>query len=254
MTGPVTRINGVWHWQREPGFVCTSRSPLGHTLHCMESGDYTLVLNNRVHQIKAGDIIAYGPAETHHWQGSDNPAAFFSVNFLAPELSVPPPDKRVTNGGTELEALFTELHGAFIRRGSTSASFEAMACLYRILACLAEHAPPGEDGENADLWMGLERIILDRRLFRAGTRDLAALSGYCESTVYKACVRSRGVSPLERVRALRMEEARFLLEHTALSVGEIATSLGYPRIHEFSRDFSAVQGQSPPGLRRIRSS
>ena len=42
-----------------------------------------------------------------------------------------------------------------------------------------------------------------------------------------------------------------LLRFSPLAIGDIATRLGYPRIHEFSREFTRETGKSPSVFRRL---
>jgi AraC-like DNA-binding protein len=54
-----------------------------------------------------------------------------------------------------------------------------------------------------------------------------------------------GVSPLKRVKQLRMSMARRLVWMSKLTFTEIADRIGYPRVHEFSRDYHKYFGVTP---------
>ena len=50
-----------------------------------------------------------------------------------------------------------------------------------------------------------------------------------------------------------MSEAKKLLRYSGMNVSEIAAYLGYPRVHEFSREFSKNSGSSPSSYKTDRS-
>jgi AraC-like DNA-binding protein len=58
-----------------------------------------------------------------------------------------------------------------------------------------------------------------------------------------------GETPMCYLRAMRIQQARYLLEHTALSVGEIAAHVGFADPLHFSRVFRAIAGKSPSAWR-----
>lgn len=83
------------------------------------------------------------------------------------------------------------------------------------------------------------------RQFRTPLAELAEIGSNSPATVVRSCRRATGQSPLRRQRSLRLEEACGLLRHSTLSISEIARHLGYPRIHEFSRDFRRQTNATP---------
>lgn len=59
-----------------------------------------------------------------------------------------------------------------------------------------------------------------------------------------------GVSPSRYLTAYRMEQARKLLRDSRLSIGEIATRVGYPDPFHFSKTFKNCEGVSPSQFRQ----
>lgn len=59
-----------------------------------------------------------------------------------------------------------------------------------------------------------------------------------------------GISPVRRIKQLRMEMARGLLTYSRASISEIATQVGYERVNEFSRDIRKAFGMSPSLIRK----
>ena len=54
-----------------------------------------------------------------------------------------------------------------------------------------------------------------------------------------------GVSPINYARSLRLEKAQEMLKSDYGSLSDVATSLGYPSLYDFSRDFKKHTGSSP---------
>jgi AraC-like DNA-binding protein len=125
-----------------------------------------------------------------------------------------------------------------------------------VLASLPwELGRPGEVDPACRLWWDIEGWIRRGKLYRVNMPEIENRWLRSRSTVTRSCRRATGLPPLRRVAALRMEEARGMLQHSDLAVGEVAARLGYPRLHEFSREFSKHYGvppsrwSRPPGRR-----
>ncbi len=75
--------------------------------------------------------------------------------------------------------------------------------------------------------------------------SLALLCGI--STVYfrKLFKDAYGTSPIDFVKLLRIKKAKEMLRGDYGSISDIAISLGYPSIYDFSRDFKKRVGVSP---------
>jgi transcriptional regulator GlxA family with amidase domain len=59
-----------------------------------------------------------------------------------------------------------------------------------------------------------------------------------------------GLSPIEFVQAIRVEEAKQMLETDALSIEEVGASVGYEDPASFRRVFKRNVGQSPAAYRK----
>ncbi|MGC5772102.1 AraC family transcriptional regulator [Paenibacillus pabuli] len=82
--------------------------------------------------------------------------------------------------------------------------------------------------------------------------DIAEFTGMHRShlsTRFKQCF---GISPRDYLIKLRMERAGEMLQDGALSITEIALSLGYTDLYTFSRAFGTYYGMSPSNYRSSR--
>jgi len=92
-------------------------------------------------------------------------------------------------------------------------------------------------------------LLRDRTRPYTGMKELARSMGYAPDyfgALFKSVI---GMSPHRYALTQRIEHAKSLLRETALSVGEIAESLGYANIYYFSRQFSLRTGLSPSAYR-----
>lgn len=250
MDCPVQTVLGVWKFVREPWLRTGCRSTPGHLLHGVVEGSYTLKTNGRTHAIQPGDVIYYHESEEVEWLGGPTPVTFYSVAFLAPAWAPLPPTQRVFPASAAMRHAFRALHEA---DSATTPMARALGVYTNLLSLLAEleriRRVPPETPRPSSLWHELEGEVRRRKQFRASLDDLCHWGRVSKATVVRACRQSTGHSPMARLRQLRIAEAQGLLRHSMLNVSQIARYLGYPRLHEFSREFKRVAGVSPTGQR-----
>ncbi len=80
--------------------------------------------------------------------------------------------------------------------------------------------------------------------------ELIRHSGLPRRTFARRFRAATGYSPLEYVQALRIEEAKQVLETSTISVEEIAREIGYDDVASFRRLFRRLAGMSPGEYRR----
>src|SRR5437762_14326553 len=54
-----------------------------------------------------------------------------------------------------------------------------------------------------------------------------------------------GVSPSSELKQMRLARARYLLEHSLLTVKEVAAAVGINDVSHFVRDYKAAYGENP---------
>ena len=123
---------------------------------------------------------------------------------------------------------------------------ESIKDVYSILLHIIDTEPKKymPDSKQQKLAPALEHIA--KFYHTKLTNDsLAALTGL--STVYfrKLFTELTGRSPIDYVHALRIEKAKEMLRSDHGSVSDIAQTLGYPSIYDFSRDFKKHTGVAP---------
>lgn len=74
---------------------------------------------------------------------------------------------------------------------------------------------------------------------------LAAGCGYNRDYIYRTIHKEFGVSAVQYINIIRFDQAKHLIEHSELSLSEIAWNLGFESIQYFSRFFKKHAGESP---------
>jgi len=248
---PIVQVTGVWRFVREPERCSRCRSLPGHLLHFILRGSYALRIDECDYAVRAGDMIYYHNSEAVEWLGNESSVEFYSVGFHAPGLEPPPVEERVFAAPPIARDAFAELYTAAGSGSAAQRTFGTLSALCRILELVEERRENfllRTEGQQ-QLWWKAERLMRRERWFRPVLDDLAAAAGCSRSGIVRACRAATGTSPIKRAQTLRMQEARALLLFSSLGVGQIAAELGYPRIHEFSREFSRYFGMPPTAVR-----
>jgi transcriptional regulator GlxA family with amidase domain len=112
-------------------------------------------------------------------------------------------------------------------------------------AALARHRQAG-DAIIADC----QEWIAQHYDQEAPVAELVRRSGLSERSFKRRFARTTGMSPLEYVHTLRLEESKQLLETTSLAVEAVANEVGYEDASFFGRLFRRKVGITPAQYRR----
>ena len=80
--------------------------------------------------------------------------------------------------------------------------------------------------------------------------DLARLAGLSSARLHARFIAECGMTPMDYIRQRRLLKARWLVVHTLLPMGEIATQVGYGSQSAFSAAMLRAFGCAPRALRR----
>ena len=101
------------------------------------------------------------------------------------------------------------------------------------------------------LWNRIESWIRQEKKFRANIPEICEHFNISPATLHRVCRDASEKSVGKRIQQMRMEEAKALIMFSSLNISETAQYLGYPRIHEFSREFSAYFKQPASSLKNL---
>ena len=208
-------------------------------LYCAERGQAALVDCRRPHH-----FYTDGDAEAMwiHFDGA-NAAAFFE-QILAfrggRQVLTPSADLRIEQ---ELAQIISGL------RTGEMTELDRSRCLYRILCGLLFPVQTGPDRTNDAIVQAVQYIgeHLFEPLSVEKVADAVRLSPSHFSRLFRS---TTGFSPHEYIMLHRIDEAKALLQSTALSVKEIAFRVGYRSEVNFITAFTDKTGASPTQFRR----
>ncbi len=217
----------------------------GHLIHLMERGRYRVVTNGREYFMRPGEMIYYHDGEDVA-TSTKMDVWFLTVGFYAPEIPPPPVENRKFRATPRLMRLYRQAYRASLMAEGLRRDSLVSARVLEILGSLPwDPGRPGRVDPACRLWWDIEGWIRRGKLYRVSLAEIERRCLRSRSTITRSCRKATGLSPLRRVASLRMEEARGMLEYSGLSVTEVASRLGYPRMHEFSREFSGHYGVPP---------
>jgi len=254
---PVERITGMWEFSFSSHHHGVCHSTPSHLIHLVTRGRYRLRTDGREYEIHAGDVIWYYESENVEWLSNDTPVTFYSVGFDAPWLPPPPLEARVFPGSRTLRRAFEALFDASLLAQPVSRNLGMHTALLQMLAevhrCQARAGSPAVNVSTsntpAQLWWGVEKNVRTTRCFRPTLEELSDWAGCSRASLCRACHAATGVSPIRRLRDLRMAEAKGLLLLSTMNVSQIAEYLGYLRVHEFSREYRKYFHHAPTATR-----
>ncbi len=169
----------------------------------------------------------------------------FSIIEFECETNYPEPISFSVKNGEKLLKMFHELEHQRNLKGTMTA-MESIRDTYSILLALTKttashYLPPPKQQKIAP---ALEYIFI--HYDKAISNDLLAdLTGF--STVYfrKLFTSIMGVSPITYVHRFRIEKAKEMLKSDYGTLSDMAQSLGYASLYDFSRDFKKHTGIAP---------
>lgn len=246
---PVEYISGVWKFIRPPRKNEKAHSTPDHLLHMIIQGSYKLKSNQRVYDVKQGDIIYYYGSEDVEWLESSETVIFYSVAFKSSFLQPLQFEKRVFKASASAKKAFAKLYEYSLDSDQFSKNFGMYRELLTLIMAIQQENKCAQviSGET-DIWQKTEDLLRIEKLFRPDLEGLCRMSGKSRASLIRLCRKVTGKTPMKRVQEIRMTEAAGLLNYSTLNVSQISEYLGYPRIHEFSREFRKYFGFPPSDI------
>jgi AraC-like DNA-binding protein len=245
---PLESIAGIWKFEKEGMRNTKAMSTPGHLIHFYKKGKATVKVKDGKYDIETGDVFHYFDSE-EVINFSKEKLIFYSVSFNAADLPPPSPETRKFSPGKNLEKDFDFLYELSLLPESPRKSLAIHSCFSYILFEL-DKTSQWFQGKTKSKWDEIENKALKEKRFRPSLNELAMLGGISRAGLVRACRETCGKSPMQRIREIRMAEAGKLLKHTQMNISQTADYLGYPRVHEFSREFSKFFGYPPTRLKK----
>ncbi len=218
-----------------------------HLIHLVLQGEVEQQVNGQIQHLTPGTAVWYYENEAVEGRILKAPWSFLTVNFMAIRLSPPPFEQRVWQASSTMKSRFQALLDAWCD-ANTMPLARHIRVFARLLDLL-EAAPLTSALHRADasthLWWEIEAKLREDLSQPIDLRFLQSLTGQSRHAIVQACRLAVGVSPMKRVKEMRLSYARGLVQHSRLTMTEIALRIGYSRVQELSRDYNQAFGCTP---------
>ena len=154
----------------------------------------------------------------------------------------------------KLKEIFNVLVTDF-KKESIAAHFTARAAMLQIIALILDEISNEEHSITVDFPIDalnvINSYIYDNIKEKITLNKLSEVLHFHPNYLIKFFNKYYGVSPLQYVSNVRINEAKRLLENTSLSIKEIALKTGFYDLYHFSKRFKAKTGYSPTDYRKL---
>ncbi|MCC9642486.1 AraC family transcriptional regulator [Rhodopirellula sp. JC740] len=244
----VTEVTLVDRLERQERGAFQSDSLPGHLIHVCVSGEVEQRSGGVTQRFEAGDAVWYYENEPVQGSVLTPPWIFYTVNFQAPSLLPPPLPQRVCSAGPNAADRMVELLDVWrsTELPETQRHLRVHAILYALIAdLLPTQSQHHRIDDSTQAWWQLEVQLRGQLDQPIDLNRLEQLSGRSQRHITRACRLATGLSPMKRVKQIRLSYARGLTQLSDLSMTEISMRIGYTRVQEFSRDYHAAFGCTP---------
>lgn len=105
--------------------------------------------------------------------------------------------------------------------------------------------------KNADIYLDYAEHYIKINIFsNVRINDLTKQLGITQPYLYKLFMNRYGISTAAYIRKCKLDEAKRLLIETNLTITQIANSVGYDSVMDFSKFFKKQTGRSPSDFRK----
>ncbi|WP_082652031.1 AraC family transcriptional regulator [Gorillibacterium timonense] len=238
-------------------------------IHTVLRGEGVFETGGRRYPCSEGDTFVIFPGVLFRYEaGQEEPWQYCWVAFkgsrsrsILDELGIIPENPVIRHsGGPLVRALYKQLRSSLKREDSDAlADLEASGILRLLLTRFGEAslaATPVPERPLAESDRRLDRIISWLLLQYAqpiSIQQIADTFGYHRTHLSRIFKEKTGLSPARFLLKVRMEKAKQLLS-TALTITEVAASVGYADPLYFSKQFHRWAGKSPTDYRSSQAS
>ncbi len=244
----IERVVLVDQLRRDERVTYQSHSLPGHLIHLVTAGETLQETNGLSYTLIPNTVVWYSEDEAVKGKIIKTPWIFYTVNFIAPMLSPPAYDQRVLQVDESVSQQFARLLSIWRDETYLPAlrHMEIHARLLDIIISLLRHHQFTYRIDPATrLWWEIEKIIKQDLSKPISLRTLASLTHLSQRTIARSAECAVGLSPMKRIKEIRLSMARGLLLYSDLSITEIAYNVAYTRVQEFSRDYKVQYGVTP---------
>ncbi|MFA6294386.1 MAG: helix-turn-helix domain-containing protein [Victivallales bacterium] len=273
------RVNLCWAGWWKPGYVEQSRYLYDHELVVFTSGKSQAIVGEQSFSCAKGDMLIIPPGVRHWTRALDERVERYCFHFdwVCELPSVMPPFVYESTGkykcgrckttpkwleikmpfyltGIPLQRLLPLLNPLTECDSSLEGNMKRRGLFLQLLAELfvatKERAETSHGGKSLRLVQALKQRIENDFRHPPSMNSLAREFNVTPVHMARAFRMIVGISPLEYVHRLRLEEAYLLLSDSSMNISEVSESVGFEDANYFSRLFRKKMGMSPSLVRK----
>lgn len=239
------------------GWQLAPRQLRGYQLQYCKAGEVEYIIEGQSYEMTPGTLLLIRPHERHEIRSAPE-ISHICYSFVF----------HMGTNQTEFESWFGNAHyrgnwynkplekqlsqlAAFYHQPGREHRMKCQSILLDIFAALLQRHRLESDDTNAPIndlarsrmnlvWLHMSQHYRDD----VKLAHLEAIAGIGRNHIIRQFRRIYGLTPMQYLTLMRIEEAKSLAVQTSLSVGEIATLVGYSDVHTFGRAFKRVIGVS----------
>ena len=220
----------------------------GHLIHIVYEGQVRQISSGHEQNISAHKAVWYCEDEQVRGQIVTAPWKFYTINFIAPTLPAPLIDNRVFDVTDQTVQKARELYEIWTG-SNTPPTVRHLQLHHLLLDLILDIIPRSSQSHcvesSTHIWWSVEEQLKKDLSRPIDLETIAKLSHRSRRTVVRACRLATGLSPIKRIKQVRLSYARAHVLYSQLSMTEIAFRVGFPRVQEFSRDYHLYYGVAP---------
>ncbi len=254
-------FSGRFHYRKGSGIVMHSHPD--YQIQMVYSGEGINNIDDVSYTMSPGDIYLIKKGSRHSYSvTSSEGMKTLEVKFVTLDESL---TKLLASGNQKIEDQERQIFNLFSRivlegqkkslhykEMSESLLREALILMERIsiqnkLSTFemntAEH--PNSRKENSQVITVVDDYIAKNINRKFSLKEMADDCGYNQDYLYRVIKRETGLSAVSYINHIRFEQSKLLIQHTELTLTEIAWNLGFENIQYFTRFFKKHSGISP---------
>ena len=244
-----------------PGFGYKYEVLKNSVIHYVTKGCGTFKFNNKVYNLKEGDIfILLKGMDVEYMASIDDPWEYYWIGFSGSKVGeylnrTSIIDSYVANcsGNSKIPNIIVNMcEISKTYNPSNSDDIVLLKELYSLLYTLIKEFPKPFEYKDKELHTYIQDAIdfINSNYMNSITvHEIAEHVNLSRSYLYKMFIKNLNISPQKYLINLRMYKATLLLKNTKLPIGEVANKVGYADSLLFSKTFSKYFSVSPLNYR-----
>ena len=224
-----------------------------YLLHLIESGKGTIERNGTVTPLSAGEAFLIKPGETTTYRADkDEPWTYYWISFHG-EFA-----KTLIERTTNRLCMPYQKSGLVALKNAFSQTIQnenadmvgILRLLFNVLDSIKTQETTAKKSENTDAVALAMRYMESNYHLDIDVQSLASQLGFSRAYFSTLFQKNTGETPYHYLTKLRITRAQTYLQSSALSVEEIAYSVGFSSLQRFSEMFKKECGVSPLQYRK----